>query len=199
MSRASRAPSHQITKGVSMRTLLIGLTIVLTLLVVACGPFASSEPATVPTSAPAIAPATAPAATAAATPTTAPQTAPTARPQISPTAAPANTAAGDTVRIVLVQGSNEARYRVREQLAGVNFPSDAVGATKAVTGVIVAKPDGTILRDQSKITVDLSTLRSDDDRRDNFLRTSALQTSRYPTATFVPTEARGLSLPLKDG
>ena len=107
MSRASRAPSHQITKGVSMRTLLFGLTIVLTLLVAACGPFASSEPATVPTSAPAIAPATAPAATAAATPTTAPQTAPTARPQISPTAAPANTAAGDTVRITVYRGKKK--------------------------------------------------------------------------------------------
>ena len=36
-------------------------------------------------------------------------------------------------KLEIVEGS-KARYKVREQLAGINFPSDAVGTTEAVTG-----------------------------------------------------------------
>ena len=181
-----------------MRNPVIGLMLMLALLLAACGPFAPAEqPA--PTSAPVVStPTTVPAVSAPtpSAPTTAPQTTATARPTTAATPAGAS---GDVVRIMLVACSNEARYRVREQLVCVNFPSDAIGATKSVSGVIVAKPDGAILKDQSKITVALNTLKSDEDRRDNFLRMSVLQTNRYPNATFVPTEAKGLTLPIKDG
>src|SRR5262245_2825711 len=37
-----------------------------------------------------------------------------------------------------------ARYKVTEQLAGISFPSDAVGTTAAITGAIIVNPDGTI-------------------------------------------------------
>ncbi|MDE3088102.1 MAG: YceI family protein [Chloroflexota bacterium] len=122
-------------------------------------------------------------------------------PAISASApAPSNnspqTAAGDTVRLVIVPGDTEARYRVREQLVGIQFPSDAVGATKSVTGTIVGKLDGTIVSALSKFQVDLRTLKSDEDRRDNFLRRSVLETDRFPYAVFVPVEAPGLPLTL---
>ncbi|MER3459207.1 MAG: hypothetical protein C4309_11800, partial [Chloroflexota bacterium] len=100
------------------------------------------------------------------------------------------------MRFTLVPEGSEARYRVREQLARLSFPSDAVGATKAISGQIVVNPDGTILSEKSKIVVDLTTLRSDENRRDNYIKNNTLQTSRFPTAEFVPREIRGLSSPL---
>jgi polyisoprenoid-binding protein YceI len=52
--------------------------------------------------------------------------------------------------------------------------------------------DGTLVPGESKFVVDVSTLKSDQSQRDNFLRQSTLQTSRYPNVTFVPTAAAGL-------
>jgi len=78
------------------------------------------------------------------------------------------------VRLELVADGTEARYIVREQLARVNFPSDAIGATKSVTGTIIAKTDGTIDTALSRVQVDLSTLKSDEGNRDNFLRMGTL-------------------------
>jgi len=105
---------------------------------------------------------------------------------------------GEIVRLILVPGQNEARYRVREQLVGVSLPNDAVGATRDVTGTIVARTDGTILSAESRVQVDLRTLKSDQSRRDNFIRRNTLQTDRFPLAEFVPVEIRGLSLPLPE-
>lgn len=111
-------------------------------------------------------------------------------------AAAAPAVSGDLVRLVVVPDQSEARYRVREQLAGVQLPSDAVGTTKAFTGTIVGKLDGTIVSDQSKFQVDLRTLKSDESIRDNFIGRSVLETNRFPYATFVPTSAPGLPLSL---
>ncbi|MCH1928023.1 YceI family protein, partial [Shewanella sp. C31] len=44
--------------------------------------------------------------------------------------------------------------------------------------------------------VDLRELRSDQARRDNYLRQNTLETGRFPTATFRPKEVRGLPNPL---
>lgn len=99
---------------------------------------------------------------------------------------------GSTIQLVALAGKSSANYRVREQLAGVNFPTDAVGKTQAISGSIIGKPDGTIVSSDSKFTVDLSTLQSDQAMRDNFIKGSVLQTSQYPKAVFVPTGATGL-------
>jgi polyisoprenoid-binding protein YceI len=98
----------------------------------------------------------------------------------------------------LVPGQNEVRYRVREQLVRLTLPSDAVGATHEVTGMIVINPDGTIVPDESKVRVNLRTLASDDSRRDGFLRRRTLQTDRFPFAEFVPLEVQGLPSPLPE-
>ncbi len=125
--------------------------------------------------------------------------APTAVPAPIPTIASQSTnsnASSDTVTLVMVSGKNQARYRVREQLAGVSLPSDAIGSTDQISGTIVGKTDGTIVSAQSKFAVDLRTLKSDADQRDNFIKRGTLQTDRYPYATFVPTQAPGLPLTL---
>jgi len=100
------------------------------------------------------------------------------------------------VRLVVAADGNEARYRVREQLVGVDFPNDAVGATKEITGRIVLGADGKIAKDQSKITVNVASLKSDRERRDGFLRHGALGTDSFPTVTLVPTDVRGLPSPV---
>ena len=62
------------------------------------------------------------------------------------------------IRFVIGATGNEARYRVREQLMGKDLPNDAIGATSAITGTILAYPDGRIVKDSSKITIDVRTL-----------------------------------------
>ena len=108
------------------------------------------------------------------------------------------TAGSDTARIVFTASpeGNEARYRVREQLARLNFPNDAVGVTQGVEGRIVISADGAIDRGASSFTIDFTSLTSDSDRRDNFLRRNTLQTADHPTATLVPTAFRDLPSPL---
>src|SRR5688500_9467520 len=99
-------------------------------------------------------------------------------------------------RFVLAPQGNEARYRVREQLAGIDLPSDAVGKTTAVTGGIVVDANGAVVKDQSKFTIDLNTLVSDADRRDNYLRRNTLQTAEHAHALFVASELKGLGFRL---
>src|SRR6476660_9839471 len=87
-----------------------------------------------------------------------------------------------SLRYVVAPTGNEARYRVREQLAGFDLPKDAIGATKDITGRILIGADGKVVKDSSRITVQLSELKSDQTRRDNFLRRSTLETNKYPKA-----------------
>ena len=99
-------------------------------------------------------------------------------------------------RYRVVAERSEARYRVREQLAGISFPSDAVGTTSAIDGSIFLDTQGRIRPSDSRLTVDLRTMRSDKDRRDNYVRRNTLETERYPMAVFIPSELRGLPFPL---
>jgi polyisoprenoid-binding protein YceI len=93
----------------------------------------------------------------------------------------------------------KARYKVREQLAGISFPSDAVGTTEAVTGMLVLNPDGSFDSARSKLTVDLRTLKSDQQMRDGFIQRNTLETEKYPMIEFVPKKATGLPVPLPAG
>jgi polyisoprenoid-binding protein YceI len=120
-----------------------------------------------------------------------------ARPtQVTPTsAAPVATAASD-VRLVLDGASTQASYHAQEQLVGRSVGSEAVGTSKAVSGTLVLGQDGSVRSDQSQIQVDLRQLTSNESRRDNFIKGETLQTTRYPTATFVPRAVQGLATPL---
>jgi polyisoprenoid-binding protein YceI len=93
----------------------------------------------------------------------------------------------------------KARYRVREQLAGIPFPSDAVGTTEAVTGMLVLNPDGSLDAGKSKLTVDLRTLKSDQQMRDGYIQRTTLETEKFPMIEFVPKKATGLTTPLPSG
>jgi polyisoprenoid-binding protein YceI len=94
-----------------------------------------------------------------------------------------------------VAPGTKARYKVREQLAGIDFPSDAVGGTEAITGFVIVKPDGSF-DPTSKLTVDLKTLASDQSMRDGYLQRNTLETEKFSTMTLVPKRATGLATPL---
>ena len=135
----------------------------------------------------AVAPSATPAPTAVAT-----ATAP------APTATAATSATGVTTVATgtwTISDTSKATVRVREQLVGVNLPSDAVLVATGATGTFVLKDDGTFSPD-SKITFDLTTLASDQRDRDNFVKMDTLQTRQFPKAEFVPTKTSGLTLPM---
>ncbi|MEO8576128.1 MAG: YceI family protein [Gemmatimonadales bacterium] len=113
----------------------------------------------------------------------------TTLPQVSPNSKAA-------VRYVTAATGNAARYRIREQLVGVDLPNDAIGETKTVSGVIAADAKGNVIPAESKFIIDVTGLTSDKQRRDGFVRGRVLETEQYPTVTLVPTSLRGLSVPL---
>ncbi|MFN8572146.1 MAG: YceI family protein [Gemmatimonadaceae bacterium] len=120
-------------------------------------------------------------------------------PEVAVAQAKSAAKSGEPLRYIAAPTGNEARYRVREQLAGFDLPRDAIGATKGVVGRIVVGADGKVVKEGSKFVIQLDELKSDQTRRDNFLRRSTLETSKYPTAELVPTALEGLLLPLAAG
>ena len=112
-----------------------------------------------------------------------------------PSASAATSTTTVTTGTWTVSSTSKATVRVREQLVGVNLPSDAVLVATGATGTFVLQDDGTFSPD-SKITFDVTTLASDQRDRDNFVKMDTLQTRQFPTATFVPTKTSGLVLPL---
>lgn len=81
-------------------------------------------------------------------------------------------------------GQSFVGYRVKEQLATVGTFT-AVGRTSSVTGTLAF--DGSAITDV-QVTADLTGLTSDNSMRDGQLKRQALETSTYPTATFVLTQ-----------
>lgn len=78
-----------------------------------------------------------------------------------------------------------AGYRVREQLASLPAPSDAVGRTSAITGTFtLAQSAGGYSVTAATFTVDVTTLTSDQARRDQRIHSQGLESDRYPTSTF---------------
>jgi polyisoprenoid-binding protein YceI len=74
---------------------------------------------------------------------------------------------------------------VREQLATLPAPSDAVGRTSGVSGALAI--DGLEIS-TVEVTADLTQLRSDESRRDDRIRSSGLETDTFPEASFALTE-----------
>jgi polyisoprenoid-binding protein YceI len=106
---------------------------------------------------------------------------------VMPPPARAQAPATEGARLELTEGS-QVRYRVREQLAGINFPS-------GVTGTLILGPDGQVVSQGSKLTLDLRTFKSDQDMRDGFIQRRTLQTEKFPLAEFIPRRVVGLPYP----
>lgn len=102
------------------------------------------------------------------------------------------TSAPHPIKLALAPEGNQARFVVREQLARVELPSDAIGSTKAITGQIVLDGKGGADSVASRITVDLTTLTSDRANRDRWIKRNTLVTDSFPQTTLVVTGFQGL-------
>ena len=116
----------------------------------------------------------------------------------SPTSKPANSASATGPWAFSVDASSKTTVRVREVLAQIRAPGDAVLTATGMKGSFTLAADGSF-GPGSKITADLTTLRSDQSQRDGFIKDNTLETRRFPTAEFVPTKVSGLALPLPLG
>ena len=123
----------------------------------------------------------------------------TVDPTVAPTtAAPTSAAPTATAGSALawtVSDKSKATVKVREQLAALPLPSDAVLVASGAKGSFQINADGTFASG-SQVSFDVSSLTSDQSLRDNFVKQTVLGTRQFPTATFVPTSATGLILPL---
>jgi polyisoprenoid-binding protein YceI len=81
-----------------------------------------------------------------------------------------------------------AGYRFDEELGGIGA-NTAVGRTPGVTGSMTVEGDEVTA---AEVEVDMTTLQSDEDRRDNAITSRGLETDRFPTGTFRLTEPLAL-------
>ena len=96
---------------------------------------------------------------------------------------------GSVAGVWKVASGSEAGYRVQERLAGLPASSQAVGRTPALTGEVrIEEAAGSFTATEARFEADLTQLRSDDQRRDNRIRTQGLESQRFPKATFVAVE-----------
>jgi polyisoprenoid-binding protein YceI len=89
-----------------------------------------------------------------------------------------------TTRFTILPERSEAAYFAEETLASIGLPSRAKGATHDIRGDFYLRADGIDSSFESRFTVDLRTLKSDESRRDARVQ-DALDTDEYPEATFV--------------
>jgi polyisoprenoid-binding protein YceI len=78
-----------------------------------------------------------------------------------------------------VAGDSVVGYRVKETLAGLD--TEGAGRTSSITGTMTIRATTVSAVD---LTVDMTTFKSDDSRRDGQFNGSIMDVSTYPTATF---------------
>ena len=98
-------------------------------------------------------------------------------------AAPQTSDLAGTWRLA-ANGESFVGYRVKEELARIGTTT-AVGRTSDLTATL--QFDGEAITDV-RVEADLTSLQSDSAMRDGALRQQALETNRYPTASFVLTQ-----------
>lgn len=116
---------------------------------------------------------------------------------VDPVAEPA----GDEITFVIDPSASQVSYSVEEEFFNreVQFVT-AVGTTSVIDGSLsVALSGGEPSLTGGEISVDISTLESDSNRRDNAIRNDWLESARFPTATFVPSAIENFSGDYTDG
>jgi polyisoprenoid-binding protein YceI len=123
---------------------------------------------------------------------------PSASPTGTPTAAStvAATSAPQANAITWsVDGSSKATIRVREQLARLPAPNDAIITITGAQGSFTLNPDGTFAPG-SKVSLDMTTITTDDRQRTDSIKRDPLEVTRFGTSELAPTKTAGLALPL---
>lgn len=156
---------------------ILPLLLLLTTLLAAC---AAAQPTAAPAAtvpAPVILPSTMPAATAASTP--------------AATAIPTQAAGAVTFKIVPEE--SKVTYEVGETFFNQNNRFNlAIGVTRTLSGSVLGDLSNPPVSSIGPIQVDISQFTSDSSRRDSAIRGDWLESSRFPTATFVSTAIEGL-------
>ncbi|HEX6513681.1 MAG TPA: hypothetical protein VF157_15365, partial [Chloroflexota bacterium] len=129
-------------------------------LLAACGGSPSEAPAAPVQTSP-------PAASSESPSTSAPSTAPLAAP--SSASVPALASAAGAIKLTIAPNSTQVDVQMRELLAGNAAQTDAIESTKTVSGTVLLDAAGKVLPG-SKITMDLTSLKSDRPTRDNFIK-----------------------------
>ncbi len=94
-----------------------------------------------------------------------------------------------------IDAASKATVRVREQLVRLPAPNDAIITIGGAQGSFTLNPDGTFAPG-SKISVDMTTVTTDDRQRTDTIRRDPLEVTRFRTSELVPKTATGLTLPL---
>lgn len=101
------------------------------------------------------------------------------------------------IHMTLAPGASEARYIMSLSFLG-QAPKPAACVTRAVSGEIVMNPDGSIVPELSKISVDQRTLKCQAPLSDSRAQ-NLLQTAQHPMAEFAVKSSPGLGAPLPVG
>ena len=100
----------------------------------------------------------------------------------------------------IVPAQTTASYSVFENLIFENKPNnDAVGTTHSVQGNFRIRTGASPVVEGMHIVVDLRTLQTDSQRRDDYVRQNALETDTYPYATFDSVSTQGLPVNYSEG
>lgn len=110
-------------------------------------------------------------------------------------AAPTSITVNNGITITIQKGS-VARYIAREQLVRWISAKDVNGETDLVSGKITISSEGKLIPKESRFVVNLKSLKSNEVKRDNYIRENALESNKFPEAIFEITSIEGLQSPL---
>jgi hypothetical protein len=99
------------------------------------------------------------------------------------------------LRFAIVAERSLATIRVREQIAAIPAPGDAILTTHAFSGAVVLLPDGGFANG-SAFAADLDTIKSDEPLRDEWIKFNTLNTRVYPRAEFTLERLNGVPMPI---
>jgi polyisoprenoid-binding protein YceI len=133
---------------------------------------------------------------AATQPTQPPAATEAAQPQPTEAAAPA---AGAATVYRIDAGQSEARYEVGETFFQGNRFVTAIGRTKGIAGDVLVDFAAPANSQIGTLVINVNQLTSDEGRRDNYIRNNALESAKYPEATFKPTKIEGIPASVKPG
>ena len=101
-----------------------------------------------------------------------------------------------TKKVINIEKGSVARYVVREQLVRWVSEKDVSGKTELVDGRIIISPEGKLIAKGSSFVVNVKSLKSDESKRDNYIKNNALESNKFPEAIFEINSMEGLKGPL---
>ena len=103
----------------------------------------------------------------------------------------------DLMLFVIQPEASQAQFQIDEILAG--SPNTVIGTTSKVAGEIRLDPAHPDASQVGPITVETSTLATDNSFRNRAISNFILQSGKYPLATFTPTALAGMPAPVAVG